>query len=89
VIVLFQVLLCAVNYGVNDMNAQTSACNNGFYFSGKSMRFIAVSLLVLNFSGCSTALAIADGVGTVAVYGVKTVVNTVDAVTPDIVNKKK
>jgi hypothetical protein len=60
-----------------------------FIFSGKSMRLIAVSLLVLNLFGCSTALAIADGVGTVAVYGVKTVVNTVDAVTPDIVNKKK
>lgn len=78
-----------MNYGVNDMNARASACNNGLYFSGKSMRFIALSLLVLNFSGCSTALAIADGVGTVAVYGVKTVVNTVDAITPDIVNKKK
>lgn len=53
------------------------------------MRLIAVSLLVFNLSGCSTALAIADGVGTVAVYGVKTVVNTVDAITPDVVNKKK
>jgi len=26
--------------------------------------------------------------GTVAVYGVKTVINTVDTITPDIVNKE-
>ena len=77
-------LVCRIDFNTHD-----KACNNSDYFSGKSMRFIAISLLVLNFSGCSTALAIADGVGTVAVYGVKTVVNTVDAVTPDIVNKKK
>jgi hypothetical protein len=36
--------------------------------------------------GCSTAVAVADAVGSAAVYSVKTVVNTVDAVTPDIVN---
>jgi hypothetical protein len=32
---------------------------------------------------------VADTVGTVAVYGAKTIVNTVDAITPDLVNKKK
>lgn len=39
-------------------------------------------------SGC-TLLAIADAAGSAVVYGVKTTVNVLDAVTPDIVNKKK
>ena len=51
------------------------------------------TILALTFAslltGCGTILAVADGVGTIAVYGVKTVVNTVDAITPDIVNKDK
>ena len=33
--------------------------------------------------------AIADVAASTVVYGVKTVVNAVDAVTPDIINKKK
>jgi hypothetical protein len=47
---------------------------------------LTLTLLTL-LTGCGTLLAVADGVGTVAVYGVKTVINTVDAITPDIVNK--
>lgn len=43
---------------------------------------------VLCLSGC-TVLAIADAAGSAVVYGVKTTVNVLDAVTPDIVNKKK
>lgn len=39
-------------------------------------------------SGC-TVLAVADAAGSAVVYGVKTTVNVLDAVTPDIVNKKK
>jgi hypothetical protein len=49
---------------------------------------LTLSLLTL-LTACGTLLAVADGVGTVAVYGVKTVINTVDAITPDIVNKEK
>ena len=45
--------------------------------------FLAVSM-----SGC-TVLAIADAAGSAVVYGVKTTVNVLDAVTPDIINKKK
>ena len=52
------------------------------------MRILSLLLIGLTLSGCGTALAVADGVGTVVVYSVKTVVNTVDAITPDIVNKK-
>ena len=53
------------------------------------MRLFVICLTTLTLSACGTAFAVADGVGTVAVYGVKTVINTVDAITPDIVNKKK
>jgi len=38
--------------------------------------------------GC-TLLAIADAAGSAVVYGVKTTVNVIDAVTPDIINRKK
>jgi len=53
-----------------------------------TMRTLAVFILCAQLSACGTLLAVADGVGTVAVYGVKTVINTVDAITPDIVNKE-
>jgi hypothetical protein len=53
-----------------------------------TMRTLAVFILCAQLSACGTLLAVADGLGTVAVYGVKTVINTVDAITPDIVNKK-
>jgi hypothetical protein len=54
----------------------------------ETMRTLAVLILCSQLSACGTLLAVADGVGTVAVYGIKTVINTVDAVTPDIVNKE-
>jgi len=47
---------------------------------------VLVGALVL--SGCSV-LAVADAAGSAVVYGIKTTVNVLDAVTPDIVNKKK
>jgi hypothetical protein len=49
-------------------------------------RWSCVALAVLFLSGCSTAVAVADAVGSTIVYAGKTVVNTVDAITPDIVN---
>lgn len=52
------------------------------------MRFISVFFICLSLTGCGTLFAVADGVGTATVYGVKTVIKTVDAITPDIVNKK-
>ncbi|MCD8504969.1 MAG: hypothetical protein LRY53_08580 [Burkholderiaceae bacterium] len=42
--------------------------------------------VLLLLSGCSTAIAVADAVGSTIVYAGKTVVNTIDAITPDIVN---
>ena len=47
---------------------------------------IIVSLTVLE--GC-TVLAIADAAGSAAIYSGKAVINTVDAITPHKVNKKK
>jgi hypothetical protein len=49
---------------------------------------VSIALTAVLLQGC-TVLAIADVAASTVVYGVKTVVNVVDAVTPDIVNKKK
>jgi hypothetical protein len=38
--------------------------------------------------GC-TVLAVADAAASTVIYGVKTAVNVVDAVTPDIINRDK
>jgi outer membrane murein-binding lipoprotein Lpp len=54
----------------------------------KSLVLCAALLSVPFLSGC-TVLAIADAAGSAVVYGVKTTVNVLDAITPDIVNKKK
>ena len=54
----------------------------------KTRTLIAAFLALPLLQGC-TVLAIADVAASTVVYGVKTVVNVVDAVTPDIVNKKK
>ena len=52
------------------------------------MRYLLIFISLLALSACSTILAVADTVGSVVVYGAKTAVNTIDAITPDIVNKK-
>jgi uncharacterized protein YceK len=45
-------------------------------------------LLLLYLSGCGTTVAVLDVTATTAIYAGKTVVNTIDAITPDIVNGK-
>ena len=52
------------------------------------MKLIFTIIMLLNLQAC-TVLAIADAAGSAVVYGAKTAVNVLDAVTPDIVNKKK
>ncbi len=52
------------------------------------MKHLGLLLMAGLLQGC-TVLAIADAAGSAVVYGAKTVVNTIDAITPDIVNKKK
>jgi hypothetical protein len=51
------------------------------------MKKLLIAVMILCLPGC-TVLAIADMAGTTAVYAVKTTVRTIDAITPDIVNKK-
>jgi hypothetical protein len=50
------------------------------------MKTLLVAVLILLLNACSTTTAILDAAGTTVVYAGKTVVNTVDMVTPDIVN---
>ena len=52
------------------------------------MKRLTILILLMNLQAC-TVLAIADAAGSAVVYGAKTAVNVLDAVTPDIVNKKK
>jgi hypothetical protein len=54
----------------------------------KNLAFLLALALAPALSGC-TVLAMADAAGSAVVYGLKTTVNVLDAVTPDIVNKKK
>lgn len=53
-----------------------------------SMKYLFLLLTAALLQGC-TLLAIADAAGSAVVYGAKTTVNVLDAITPDIVNKKK
>ena len=53
------------------------------------MKIAVVVGIALCLQGCATAVAVADGVGTVAVYTVKTTVNIIDTVTPDIINRDR
>lgn len=52
------------------------------------MKYFGILFLLVGLQGC-TVLAIADAAGSAVVYGAKTAVNVLDAITPDIVNKKK
>jgi hypothetical protein len=51
------------------------------------IRILAVISIALSLIGCSTTVAVLDVAGSTAIYAGKTVVNTIDAITPDIVNK--
>lgn len=49
-------------------------------------RLIALILAASVLQGCATAVAVVDVTASTAIYAGKTVINTVDAITPDIVN---
>ena len=53
-----------------------------------SMKFASAILVCFCLQGCAV-VAVADVVASTVIYTGKTVVNVIDAVTPDIVNKKK
>ncbi len=50
---------------------------------------ILLTLFLVSCLGGCTVLAVADAAASAVVYGVKTTVNVLDAVTPDIINRKK
>jgi hypothetical protein len=52
-------------------------------------RMLIVAFLALPLLQGCTVLAIADVAASTVIYGVKTAVNVVDAVTPDIINRDK
>jgi hypothetical protein len=52
-------------------------------------RILIVAFLALPLLQGCTVLAIADVAASTVIYGVKTAVNLVDAVTPDIINRDK
>jgi hypothetical protein len=54
----------------------------------KKMNKILIVFSLIGHQGC-TALAVADAAGSAVIYAGKTVIKTVDAITPDVVNKKK
>ncbi len=45
-------------------------------------------MMLLVLTQCTTTVAVLDVAGSTVVYAGKTVVNTVDLLTPDIVNRK-
>lgn len=52
------------------------------------MKFWICLLFLPSLQAC-TVLAIADVAASTVIYGVKTTVNVIDAITPDLVNKDK
>lgn len=50
---------------------------------------LAVAALTSLLPGCATVIAVADVTASTVTYGAKTVVNVVDAVMPDIVNRDR
>ena len=51
------------------------------------MKIIWLMMLMI-LTQCTTTVAVLDVAGSTVVYAGKTVVNTVDLLTPDIVNRK-
>ena len=51
-----------------------------------SHKTILLALTMVVLQGCATAVAVLDTAGSAVIYTGKTIVNTVDAITPDIVN---
>jgi uncharacterized lipoprotein YajG len=49
-------------------------------------KVIGIVSILLFLNGCSTTVAVLDVTASTAIYAGKTVVNTIDAITPDIVN---
>lgn len=44
-------------------------------------------VMILGVTGCATTVAVVDVAASTTIYAGKTVVNTIDMITPDIINK--
>ena len=59
-------------------------------FSQKILYKFSIAVFASTYlAACSTAIAVADTAGSAIVYTGKTIVKTVDKITPDIVNNNK
>tara|TARA_B100000686_G_scaffold289620_1_gene316414 strand:- start:39 stop:233 length:195 start_codon:yes stop_codon:yes gene_type:complete len=53
------------------------------------MKILLLTVSILLLSACSTTVAILDVAGSAVVYTGKTAINTVDMITPDLVNSEE
>jgi hypothetical protein len=51
-------------------------------------RTLSIVFISIFLNACATTVAVIDVTGSAVVYAGKTIANTVDMLTPDIVNKK-
>ena len=51
-------------------------------------KILSIFIVSLFLNACSTTVAVVDVTGSAVVYAGKTLVNTVDLLTPDIINRK-
>jgi uncharacterized lipoprotein YajG len=50
-------------------------------------KLLSIIVISLFLNACATTVAVIDVTGSAVVYAGKTIVNTVDALTPDIINR--
>ena len=51
-------------------------------------KILSIIVISLFLNACASTVAVIDVTGSAVVYAGKTLVNTVDMLTPDIINKK-
>ena len=51
-------------------------------------KILSIIILSLFLNACASTVAVVDVTGSAVVYAGKTIVNTVDMLTPDIINRK-
>ena len=50
-------------------------------------KILSIIVVLLFLNACATTVAVVDVTGSAVVYAGKTIVNTVDMLTPDIINR--
>ena len=51
-------------------------------------KILSIIIVLLFLNACATTVAVVDVTGSAVIYAGKTIVNTVDMLTPDIINRK-